>query len=1203
MGITLNSNSSDIPQFINGKFFVGDGTGPGILNLASACYFKGSGEFVMAGPLSKIEGQGQFIMGQGMTMRGQGTISTSFYANATVSADVSGGTLEINSPTVATLTHGLAVNGGKLLLSAPAVEGISNIGPDMQIITTPTILEARAGSEVIITTGTQLKDPKFIKSGGGVITIQGDIYVERAAFNGDYPMAGTLVVTREVNLAGSPAGRLIFTGDPTQDHGFAYLNDFNGDLVSDGPTVIKGGEIVLNDTYSSLRPLRTWAASGSHGVRLEGATVRGRGDIDGHVDLSTFDSQLIADNPSNALAGDQNARTLYVRYFNVDNPGIENAGVVGATNGGYLLMEGLTLNNKSDGGVDGNGVPHQVGFLLANPNSHIQMNGCELHHGAVNVAASTSSFSFLSGKQIGGTNDVIAFNGPGRMEINGSMTGQLFATAGSTVHIEEVYFSGNYAKGDLLLNGPGRFILNGTSLTGSGLPDSDDTLTLNGTMDASGRLYNLPIHIRPNATMSALRMNDQILNVSTHILNEGLIIAGPGDFHRLLVEQGGVIENVNSGHMIFQGEMHVSGTIKGGLIEAFKPLRSYAGTLENVTINKLGNPTPAVEVATMMTLRGTIYNNAIMHVEPTTRIELDGPVVLDNQDNLFGRVELPAGAYIDDTDDSDPTLTVGPRQTILARRTAEQAGGSPGDYSTYIYVPVHNNGTIIADAMVLKFQKQPSGKGRYSVINGGELHNLSPWNSVGVFWEQTVQVVSGLFKLDTTNGMTIRNATIGADLPAGLANLGVPAGASIVAVGGGNIVANGGGNIVANGGGNIVANGGGNIVANGGGNIVANGGGNIVANGGGNIVGSNAGAIVANGGGNIVANGGGNIVAIGGGNIVGSNAGAIVANGGGNIIANGGGNFTGGAPLARAGGGIIPMADPTPTDAKDLAHLYVGRNGSVEAPAVQMQNNSVFHLTDIPDGGNPPEAPNNTTTGTVIGNFQLEPGSEMQIQIGSRAVGGHDQLHVTGTGTLAGRLNVWFLNAFHQQINAADVFTIVTTDTALTPSFTNLTSGRVQTSDGRGSFAVVTSIDGKSLLLQNYQPASVPPWQAWLTAKGLPTNADPLGNPDGDSLPNVLEFSRGTHPTTPDAFSSSGATLTLVDGVWEATFRRYPAERSVLIHGLEMSTNNTTWTPLGSPATVKVRHVNDQTEEVITQVPAAQAGGKLFIRSRSSVAP
>ena len=84
--------------------------------------------------------------------------------------------------------------------------------------------------------------------------------------------------------------------------------------------------------------------------------------------------------------------------------------------------------------------------------------------------------------------------------------------------------------------------------------------------------------------------------------------------------------------------------------------------------------------------------------------------------------------------------------------------------------------------------------------------------------------------------------------------------------------------------------------------------------------------------------------------------------------------------------------------------------------------------------------------------------SEIRIEIGGLAQGTQFDL-LTEAGTLAlnlnGTLRVSLINAFTP--GAADSFTVITSNQGITGAFTNVSLGRVQTSDGLGSFAVTVS--------------------------------------------------------------------------------------------------------------------------------------------------
>ena len=63
--------------------------------------------------------------------------------------------------------------------------------------------------------------------------------------------------------------------------------------------------------------------------------------------------------------------------------------------------------------------------------------------------------------------------------------------------------------------------------------------------------------------------------------------------------------------------------------------------------------------------------------------------------------------------------------------------------------------------------------------------------------------------------------------------------------------------------------------------------------------------------------------------------------------------------------------------------------------------------------------------------------------------------HSATSAALAGLLRATFIDAFESSVKSSDVFSLLTSDQALTGSFDNVASGqRLSTADGLGSFLV-----------------------------------------------------------------------------------------------------------------------------------------------------
>lgn len=111
---------------------------------------------------------------------------------------------------------------------------------------------------------------------------------------------------------------------------------------------------------------------------------------------------------------------------------------------------------------------------------------------------------------------------------------------------------------------------------------------------------------------------------------------------------------------------------------------------------------------------------------------------------------------------------------------------------------------------------------------------------------------------------------------------------------------------------------------------------------------------------------------------------------------------------------------------------------------------------------------------SVMGEFEQTPDGFLEMEIGD---GELDQLHVTGTITLAGLLNVSLLDNFAP--GPLDFFPIIHTDTQILGEFLNLpSSARVDTTDGRGSFQIfygpASPFDPNSVVLTDFIPVPEP---------------------------------------------------------------------------------------------------------------------------------
>ena len=106
----------------------------------------------------------------------------------------------------------------------------------------------------------------------------------------------------------------------------------------------------------------------------------------------------------------------------------------------------------------------------------------------------------------------------------------------------------------------------------------------------------------------------------------------------------------------------------------------------------------------------------------------------------------------------------------------------------------------------------------------------------------------------------------------------------------------------------------------------------------------------------------------------------------------------------------------------------------------------------------------------VNGNISLLTASTLSFQLGGLTQGSqYGYLNVNGSVGLGGQLMLSFVNGFENSVSSSDNFTVLTA-TGVSGRFTNIaTGGRLDTSDGFGSFQVDYS--GTQILLSNFMPS------------------------------------------------------------------------------------------------------------------------------------
>ncbi len=170
-----------------------------------------------------------------------------------------------------------------------------------------------------------------------------------------------------------------------------------------------------------------------------------------------------------------------------------------------------------------------------------------------------------------------------------------------------------------------------------------------------------------------------------------------------------------------------------------------------------------------------------------------------------------------------------------------------------------------------------------------------------------------------------------------------------------------------------------------------------------------------------------------------------------------GGTFTQTAGLLRLNGGAITVG---------TAPLAI--NGGTLAGT-----GTITGKVNITAGIVSPQGTGATATATlaITDDLTFTVASKLRVDLGGTTVSTqYDRVTEAGTVAFArnGMLEVGFVNGFEQTVAAGDTFTILTSNQNTTGQFSNVVSGRINTLDFKGSFAV-NAAGSTSVVLSNFQ--------------------------------------------------------------------------------------------------------------------------------------
>jgi hypothetical protein len=346
-GFTLNIdggpvNNAGVMSLNTGDFLGVGGTvdlsGPGSVHLTDPT----SAIFSFGGP-ARMRLNGHKVHGQGLI--GFSTLNPSITNDGgIISADVAGATLRVQVQSDLTQINGgqlLAENGGILLLNGPFID--NSFGT----------IDARDGSTVQLNNSTDIL--------GGVIQTAGSGQILIADSTANRFDSLTIFAGSKVNLV--PNADLHLRGTIVNNGTITHSVGAGTDIIIEGAVNLNGNGLVL--LQDDLNHHISFVSPGGNSLTIgDNQRIAGAGDIGGGTNSVINNGLVVADEPGQDMR-------LFGTWTNNDT--------IAVANGGRLIVSSL-------GPFTNNGV------LVAQPDSHILLNGADVHGGTLTTFGGGGTF-------------------------------------------------------------------------------------------------------------------------------------------------------------------------------------------------------------------------------------------------------------------------------------------------------------------------------------------------------------------------------------------------------------------------------------------------------------------------------------------------------------------------------------------------------------------------------------------------------------------------------------------------------------------------------------------------------------------------------------------------------------------------------------------------------------------------------------------
>ena len=558
---------------------------------------------------------------------------------------MSGGTLVLANPL--TLEVGLQFSGGTITSGILNIAGLSSQSALMTVSNTTL---NNSGSYDLVLNGNAFSGGGSVFNNSGTLTA----HATDGTVTFNIPLSNTGNVSAEVGAfvltgggsnsgTGSAAsgaslefGSNFALTDGTQFSGDGVIQFDNNTSTTLSGTITNNTNVLLNSTGNFtdfvLNGDVTFSGTGmltlqnADRIRGSGTFINAGGTIDGSTNTSgSFGNNEIGIVNQSGGVIDANVPGLSLNVDPNSALGLANTGIMQASNGGLLL-----LNGNGGGGVDNAG-----GTITALDGSQVQLiNGMVITGGTLTTTGTGTINNLNTATLISLTNTgTFVGNNNSTTTLIGNMTNPGTILLNSVANFTDLALNGN-----VTLTGRGTVSLaNFARVLGSGILTNVDNL-IEGNATAGGSLGANAIGLI-NQTAGVINSNNSglVLNVDPNsangLINQGLMEASNGGILLLTGNGGGGFANTGGVITAVDGsevQLTNSVSITGGTLST-----SGSGVirnLDNATLNSLtianifiGNNNSTTTISGTITNTGTILLNSTVNF---TDLVLNGDVTL-----------------------------------------------------------------------------------------------------------------------------------------------------------------------------------------------------------------------------------------------------------------------------------------------------------------------------------------------------------------------------------------------------------------------------------------------------------------------------------------------------------------------------------------------------------------------------------------------